>query len=87
MLVALCVSAALTIPTMTSATPQDDEPAHGVRAPLPPPEVIAALQHASPLKPSADGQAGLSSLQQALMPCLLPCLSARLRVSMLKGTD
>ncbi len=43
MLVALCVSAALSIPTMTGATPQDDEPAHGVRAPLPPPEVIAEL--------------------------------------------
>ena len=43
MLVALCVSAALSIPTMTGATPQDDEPAHGVRAPLPSPEEIAAL--------------------------------------------
>jgi uncharacterized protein len=43
MLVALCVSAALSISTMTGATPQDDEPAHGVRAPLPSPEEIAAL--------------------------------------------
>ena len=43
MLVALCVSAALSISTMTGAMPQDDEPAHGVRAPLPSPEEIAAL--------------------------------------------